>query len=462
VSGARLLLAAAVVLAYAALCLAVVLRARRRRRAAERDAAAFAPGVTGLAPTWVVHASQTGLAEALARQTARALHDAGVPVHLARLGELTRDALRGVERALFIASTSGEGDPPDSAATFARDVMGAVGDGVGLARLRYGVLALGDSRYAHYCGFGRTLDAWLQRHEARPMFERIEVDRANADALERWRGRLGQLAGTVVLPDWDVPAFEPWRLAARRLLNPGSLGDPAFQLELVPAGGGPPPGWEAGDLVQVRIDADPDHPRDYSIASIPADGRVCLVVRRSRRPDGSPGHASCWLTAQAPIGATIPLRLRANPGFRIGHNRARPLILIGNGSGIAGLRGHLRQRAAGPPDTVAAGAWLVFGERQAARDAFFRDEIEAWLAAGVLDRVDWVFSRESSHRPYVQHLLADQAGTLRERVARGAAILVCGSLRGMAPAVDEVLRAALGDGTVDRLLRDGRYRRDVY
>ena len=44
----------------------------------------------------------------------------------------------------------------------------------------------------------------------------------------------------------------------------------------------------------------------------------------------------------------------------------------------------------------------------------------------------------------------------------GAAIYICGSLAGMAPGVDAVLREALGDAAVERLRENGRYRRDVY
>jgi sulfite reductase (NADPH) flavoprotein alpha-component len=107
-------------------------------------------------------------------------------------------------------------------------------------------------------------------------------------------------------------------------------------------------------------------------------------------------------------------------------------------------------------------AWLLFGERQSAHDAHYRDEIEAWQRDGVLARVDWAFSRDQAERVHVQHLLAREAPRLREWIADGAAIYVCGSLQGMAGAVDAVLRETLGEADVDALIREGRYRRDVY
>jgi sulfite reductase (NADPH) flavoprotein alpha-component len=62
----------------------------------------------------------------------------------------------------------------------------------------------------------------------------------------------------------------------------------------------------------------------------------------------------------------------------------------------------------------------------------------------------------------VQHALRDATDTLRAWVDDGAAIYVCGSLQGMAPGVDAVLREVLGEALLERMLREGRYRRDVY
>ncbi len=151
--------------------------------------------------------------------------------------------------------------------------------------------------------------------------------------------------------------------------------------------------------------------------------------------------------------------MREHGNFRLGDNAKRPLVLIGNGSGLAGLRGHLRARAA----ASAGPNWLVFGERHRARDFYHREEIEAWLAQGVLDRVDLAFSRDGNERVYVQDRLREAGPVLREWVEqRSAAIYVCGSLQGMAPGVDGVLRDILGSATVDELVEAGRYRRDVY
>ncbi|MGK5039242.1 sulfite reductase subunit alpha [Janthinobacterium sp. GB1R12] len=446
----RLALLAALSLSYAGVCLAPWLRARARRRASAAAKAALADS-----PAWLVaYASQTGNAEELAAQTAQSLQLAGIPVRLCALAELTALDLQQAERALFLVSTYGEGDAPDNAAAFMGRLMTG---GLALAQLHYAVLALGDRSYGHYCGFGRALDAWLAAQGASRLFERIEVDRSASAAIEQWFQHLSHLAGTSDAPDWSAPAFGDWRLTHRQLLNPGSAGGAIYHVELAPVAGSLPD-WQSGDLVQVTAPADPSQPREYSIASIPRDGGVHLLVRQHAHPDGSLGLASGWLTAQAKVGDVVQLRLRQHKRFRLEDNAQRPLILIGNGSGIAGLRGHLKSR-------VLAGQrrnWLIFGERNAAHDFHYREEIEGWHASGDLPRLDLAFSRDQAERTYVQDRLRGNADEVRLWLEQGAAIYICGSLAGMAGGVDQALQEMLGRPALDALAAEGRYRRDVY
>lgn len=467
------------------------------------------PVIAKGASTWIVaYASQTGFALELAQRTAETLREAGCNAHLHDIAKLDPHHLKGAH-CLFIASTTGEGDPPDGALGFAGSTMASAID---LPGTRYAVLALGDRGYAQYCAFGHQLDAWLRGSNAQPLFDLIEVDNADPAALRHWQHQLGVLSGRTDQPDWSRPQYQPWTLAQRRLLNPGSLGGPAFHLELQPPSSVATQ-WQAGDIaeigprnpsdavalflaatglpgtasVQLRDERMPlsealarshlpdagdaqghdaetlaatlqplPH-REYSIASIPADGRLELLVRLMRREDGTPGLGSGWLCLHAALGDTIDLRIRANPNFHA-PEPARPLILIGNGTGLAGLHAHLKAR-------IAIGAyrnWLLFGERSATCDAFHGEALEEWLHAGQLAHLDRVFSRDGGEFRYVQEALRANAVRLRQWLDEGAALYVCGSLQGMAPGVDAVLLELLGQEGVAALLREGRYRRDVY
>lgn len=451
----RIVAACIAVVLYALLCSCIVYRQRRKQALAKQAAAALTPALEG-AVSWVIgYASQTGNAEQLAWQTARMLHTAGVPARIAQLSQLHADELQRTERALFIVSTYGEGDPPDNAVLFARKLLNA---NLPLKQLHYGVLALGDREYKNYCGFGRTLDQWLQMQGAQPLFTRVEVDNNHPDALHQWQHHLSHIAGTSDLPDWQAPAYARWQLVARRHLNPGSAGGPCFEIELKPAEGTALPNWESGDLIQVHPPSDPQRPREYSIASIPVDGSVQLLVRQERHDDGSLGIASGWLTQHAQLDDIVELRIRTHNNFRLGDNATRSLILIGNGTGLAGLRSHIKARAHHPQ----LRNWLIFGERNAAYDFYRRDEIQTWCDNGILTRADLVFSRDQPQREYVQDRLRATADLVREWLQDGAAIYVCGSLEGMASGVEAALTEIIGAEAVEHLIASGRYRRDVY
>lgn len=483
--------AATSVLAYAALCATIAWRARTPR-ARTGDGA----------PLIVAWASQTGFAAALAERSVDALRAGGVAAQSIPLQALDAKALRAAERVLFVVSTTGEGDPPDHALTFLRQTQPRV---EALPGLRYGLLALGDRSYDDFCAFGRQLDEWLSHRGAHALFDRVEVDNADPGTLRHWQYLLGQLGDGTAQPDWERPQYQPWRLQAREHTNPGCDHGAVFRISLQPADGAWP-AWQAGDIAEIgprhgevavarylaanhldgerRVHGEPlrdwiarsqwqdttDAPlerwvdtlqplphREYSIASVPAERRLDLLVRRQLGADGQPGLGSGWLCEYAPLDGTIALRLRANPSFHA-PDANRPLILVGNGTGIAGLRAHLAAR-------IAAGDtrnWLLFGERHAAHDNHFADDLRRWQAAGEIERLDAVYSRDGGPYRYVQDALAAAADDLRAWIVAGASIYVCGSLRGMAPAVDAVLEQVLGSTTREALLAEGRYRRDVY
>ncbi|MBU1346835.1 MAG: sulfite reductase subunit alpha [Alphaproteobacteria bacterium] len=405
--------------------------------------------------TLIVVASQTGFGDELAEMTRAAVAESGLATRIATFADVGVDDLQSAGRVLFIASTTGEGDAPDSAAGFVRKSMR---DDLDLAGVRYGLLALGDRTYQDFCGFGRALDGWLADGGATALFDRIEVDGGDALALEHWREALARLTGSAAAADWSLPAYSSWRLVERRLMNPGSPGEGAWRLAFEPDGHAP--SWVAGDIAEIGIptaDGELTH-REYSVASLPSDGRAEFLVRLMRRPDGTPGLGSGWLTEGMAVGAMASMRIRTNRAFH-GPTPETPMILIGNGTGIAGLRAHLKARAA----CAAAGpAWLLFGERTQGCDSFYDEDLRAWLADGILTRLDRTFSRDPGDGRYVQALIAAAAEEVAAWVADGASVYVCGSLEGMAGGVQSALEAVLGAEVCQALVEAGRYRRDVY
>lgn len=484
-------------------------RRRKKREVARSRGAVSVEATPAGAENWLVaFASQSGFAEQLAWQSASQLQAAGHGVRVRALAQLDDSDWQGTQQALFVVSTFGDGQAPDNARGFERKVLAQA---YALGHIRYALLSLGDRQYANFCGFGQRLQGWLEQHGAKAAFTPVEVDNADPAALQRWQQQLGTLTGSAPAAVWQAPAFEAWCLQRREIINPGSAGAPVYLLDLQgPAGSQ----WEAGDLVdilprndeakverllqqlglqgeqrvqlnglsetlvralgsrqlpasiehliglhaQVLVDAlVPLDAREYSIASVAEDGVLQLIVRLERHPDGTLGLGSGWLSEHAPVGASISLRLRRNSGFHLPADDA-PVILLGNGTGLAGLRSLLKARIARGQQRN----WLVFGERNAEHDFYCREELQAAVARGDLTRLDLAFSRDQAQKVYVQDRLREAAGELQRWVDDGAYIYVCGSLIGMAGGVDEVLNEVLGEVAVEQLLEQGRYRRDVY
>lgn len=481
-----------------------------KRRKQKKLTLAARQGTTALpldpnAKPWLItYASQTGVSEQLAWRTATALQEARQPVSVKAVQQLSLADLQQAEQVLFVASTYGTGEAPDLASSFEKKILSAKAD---LSHLNYAVLALGSQEYPDtYCSFGHRIDQWLQQNGAKQLFKTIEVDNASNEHIQQWTNALAHVT-QFELQDMGIDkTFDQWTLSKRELLNPDSLGAPAFNIELVPQHEAV---WQAGDIAEIQPGNSPERirafmekyriaagtqvpylkqsieqalwdrdltqvdpfdsvdellqqlpalaTREYSIASIPSQQVLRLVVRQQSDAQGQLGLGSGWLTQHTALNSPIALRIRKNESFHLIADN-RPIICIGNGTGIAGLMSLLSVR--NRQDYTQN--WLIFGERQRAHDFFFEETIQAWLQMGTLKRLDLAFSRDQQEKVYVHHKLREQAEELKLWVAQDAVIYVCGSINGMASDVDQALIEILGESTVDQLRLDGRYRRDVY
>ena len=215
-------------------------------------------------------------------------------------------------------------------------------------------------------------------------------------------------------------------------------------------------------------------PRLYSIASSPSahadqiHTTVSVVRYRSHDRDRE-GVCSTLLSDRIDVGDRLPLYIQPNKKFRLPQNPSTSVIMIGPGTGIAPFRSFLHERRV----TGAAGKnWLFFGERSAATDFLYRDEIESMRDDGHLTQLDLAFSRDQEHKIYVQDLMMQKARLLWTWIEEGAIVYVCGDASHMAKDVDRTLhRIAEAQGGMPReaaesyvqtLKDDRRYLRDVY
>jgi sulfite reductase (NADPH) flavoprotein alpha-component len=215
-------------------------------------------------------------------------------------------------------------------------------------------------------------------------------------------------------------------------------------------------------------------PRLYSVASSLRVFPDCVhlivdVVEYESRGRIRKGVCSTFL-AQRADKVTVPVYPSSAKHFHMPEDLNTPLIMIGPGTGIAPFRAFLQERQA----VGAKGKnWLFFGAQREKCDYAYREDFHQMKQDGILTRMDCAFSRDQTHKIYVQHRMLENAAEIWKWIdGDGAQFFVCGDARRMAKDVDAALRKIVqeqggksvdeANAYVEQLKNDKRYRRDVY
>lgn len=214
-------------------------------------------------------------------------------------------------------------------------------------------------------------------------------------------------------------------------------------------------------------------PRLYSISSSPSvaadEAHLTVgIVEYEALGRGRRGVVS-GLVAVLAEGASILVYLHRNPTFRLPRDAATNIVMIGAGTGVAPFRSFVAEREA---TGATGGNWLFFGDRSFELDFLYQSEWLGWRKRRVLTNIDVAFSRDQTHKIYVQQRIRERGDELWTWLQNGAVVYVCGDAARLAPDVDRALHeVARVHGGLDEdgareywldLKRNHRYQRDVY
>ena len=132
----------------------------------------------------ILFASQTGNSQKIAHKLASAIQDENNTVTVASTADFKVNNLKKLDHLFIVASTHGEGEPPDNAISFYEYLHSKRAPQ--LNDVKYSVLALGDTSYEFFCKTGIDFDERLKALGATAIVPRVDCDVDFEEAANSW------------------------------------------------------------------------------------------------------------------------------------------------------------------------------------------------------------------------------------------------------------------------------------
>lgn len=137
----------------------------------------------------IAYGTETGNAKKLATDFAARAKKKGIQAKLVGLEQYRLNDLAKEEYFLTVISTQGDGEPPAAAKKFYDHIHGAE---VKLEKLKFGVLALGDTAYPLFCKAGEDVDQQLHKIGGHRLLELQKCDTDYETEAGHWFDRVLQ------------------------------------------------------------------------------------------------------------------------------------------------------------------------------------------------------------------------------------------------------------------------------
>lgn len=347
--------------------------------------------------------------------------------HAVYLMEMDRwEPLPMVKHLLVFTSTYGLGTAPANAAKFIAKLESRP-----LTQFAtFTVLGFGSKAYPDFCAFAEKVDqcltyqSWAKRG--------LKMHTVNERSLEDFVGWVKEWNRVYSMDLGITPALyapENPKLTDFKVLDHTHT-DPTFILQLETKRS-----FRSGDLLAIYPQ---NKERLYSIGKV--GNSVQLVVKKHESGLGS------TLLSELKSGDLLEAKIVPNPAFHF-PKKAKEVILIANGTGIAPFLGMVQENTGKKP------LHLYVGFRY---KTDFTAQYEACLneaaSLGKISSFHFAYSRAENYS-YVMDLILQDAGKFVRVVQNGGVIMLCGSLA-MQRDVEKILEEILGELPAGQLLSD--------
>jgi sulfite reductase (NADPH) flavoprotein alpha-component len=153
----------------------------------------------------ILYASQTGNAQEIAESLQQSLESKGYKTNLESTLDIKLARLKDYALIVVIASTHGEGEPPDDAIDFYEAVLSKKAPS--LNGVKHAVLGLGDSSYEFFCQTAKDFDSALLKLGSVPLIERLDCDVDYQQEALNWTTQLVGAIADIQPPTLRTPAL---------------------------------------------------------------------------------------------------------------------------------------------------------------------------------------------------------------------------------------------------------------
>lgn len=209
----------------------------------------------------ILYGSQTGNAESVANDTAAAAKTHGLKAIVKSMSEIDSAQLASMDYLLIVTSTYGEGEMPDSAQMLWEAVN--TDTAPNLEKVKFSVLALGDTAYDLFCQAGKDWDRRLAELGATRLYERTDCDVEFEEPAHLWSssvitliaGNSATVAAPTTAPAIDSKPFYnrknpfPAKLLVNKRVTADNSSKETRHYEISIAGSGLT--YEAGDALCI-------------------------------------------------------------------------------------------------------------------------------------------------------------------------------------------------------------------